>query len=135
MIDVYPLVGGNVIKVNVELGDYVKKGQVLATIKSTDIADFEAYLKQYPKGNFKVLAENAIKRLKLAAANSNAINNANNNVVLENNTAAGNNTNLATISPITNRVSNNKPAIRYSPGQVFQDCESCPNMVAIAPAP
>ncbi|OIV40896.1 efflux RND transporter periplasmic adaptor subunit [Flavobacterium johnsoniae] len=41
LIDVYPLVGGNVIKVNVELGDYVKKGQVLATIKSTDIADFE----------------------------------------------------------------------------------------------
>lgn len=41
MIDVYPLVGGNVIKVNVELGDYVKKGQVLATIRSTDIADFE----------------------------------------------------------------------------------------------
>jgi len=41
MIDVYPLVGGNVMKVNVELGDYVKKGQVLATIKSTDIADFE----------------------------------------------------------------------------------------------
>lgn len=40
-IDVYPLVGGNVVKVNVELGDYVKKGQVLATIKSTDIADFE----------------------------------------------------------------------------------------------
>lgn len=41
LIDVYPLVGGNVIKVNVELGDYVHKGQVLATIKSTDIADFE----------------------------------------------------------------------------------------------
>lgn len=41
MIDVYPLVGGNVIKVNVELGDYVHKGQILATIKSTDIADFE----------------------------------------------------------------------------------------------
>ena len=40
-IDVYPLVGGNVEKVNVELGDYVKKGQVLATIKSTDIADFD----------------------------------------------------------------------------------------------
>jgi cobalt-zinc-cadmium efflux system membrane fusion protein len=40
-IDVYPLVGGNVIKVNVELGDFVTKGQTLATIKSTDIADFE----------------------------------------------------------------------------------------------
>lgn len=44
LIDVYPLVGGNVIKVNVELGDYVKKGQVLATIKSTDVADFEKQL-------------------------------------------------------------------------------------------
>jgi cobalt-zinc-cadmium efflux system membrane fusion protein len=43
-IDVYPLVGGNVVKVNVELGDYVKKGQVLAVIKSTDIADFEKQL-------------------------------------------------------------------------------------------
>jgi cobalt-zinc-cadmium efflux system membrane fusion protein len=40
-IDVYPLVGGSVIKVNVELGDYVKKGQILAIIKSTEIADFE----------------------------------------------------------------------------------------------
>lgn len=41
MIDVYPLVGGNVLRVNVELGDYVRKGQVLASIKSTDIADLE----------------------------------------------------------------------------------------------
>lgn len=43
-IDVYPLVGGNVVGVNVELGDYVHKGQVLATIKSTDVADFEKQL-------------------------------------------------------------------------------------------
>lgn len=43
-IDVFPLVGGNVIKVNVELGDYVHKGQVLAIIRSTDIADFEKQL-------------------------------------------------------------------------------------------
>jgi len=43
-IDVYPLVGGNVVKVNVELGDFVHKGQVLAIIKSTDIADFEKQL-------------------------------------------------------------------------------------------
>lgn len=40
-IDVYPLVGGNVVQVNVELGDYVIKGQVLAIIKSTDVADIE----------------------------------------------------------------------------------------------
>lgn len=41
LIDVYPLVGGNVVKVNVELGDYVHKGQVLAIIRSTDVADIE----------------------------------------------------------------------------------------------
>lgn len=40
-IDVYPLVGGNVLSVNVELGDYVKKGQVLATIRSTELAEVQ----------------------------------------------------------------------------------------------
>lgn len=40
-IDVYPLVGGNVLSVNVELGDYVKKGQVLATIRSTELAEIQ----------------------------------------------------------------------------------------------
>ncbi len=41
MIEVYPVVGGNVTQVFVELGDYVKKGQLLATIRSTEIAGFE----------------------------------------------------------------------------------------------
>lgn len=36
LIEVYPMVGGNVEKVFVELGDYVKKGQILATIRSTE---------------------------------------------------------------------------------------------------
>lgn len=40
-IDVYPLVGGNVLSVNVELGDYVKKGEVLATIRSTELAEIQ----------------------------------------------------------------------------------------------
>lgn len=40
-IDVYPLVGGNVLSVNVELGDYVNKGQVLATIRSTELAEVQ----------------------------------------------------------------------------------------------
>ncbi|KQT23759.1 RND transporter [Chryseobacterium sp. Leaf405] len=40
-IDVYPLVGGNVLSVNVELGDHVKKGQVLATIRSTELAEVQ----------------------------------------------------------------------------------------------
>ncbi|WP_026464865.1 efflux RND transporter periplasmic adaptor subunit [Adhaeribacter aquaticus] len=41
---VYPLVGGYVQDVKVELGDYVEKGQVLAIIKSGEIADFEKQL-------------------------------------------------------------------------------------------
>ena len=40
-IDIYPLVGGNVLSVSAELGDFVKKGQVLATIRSTEIAGFQ----------------------------------------------------------------------------------------------
>ena len=41
LIEVYPVVGGNVENVYVELGDYVKKGQLLATIRSTEVAGFE----------------------------------------------------------------------------------------------
>lgn len=41
VIKVFPLVGGNVENVNVELGDHVRKGQKLATIRSAEVADFE----------------------------------------------------------------------------------------------
>lgn len=41
VIDVFPLVGGNVEDVSVELGDYVHKGQTLAVIRSGEIADYE----------------------------------------------------------------------------------------------
>lgn len=41
MANVYAIVGGFVSKVNVSLGDYVTKGQVLATIRSSQIADFD----------------------------------------------------------------------------------------------
>ncbi|MCW2118991.1 efflux RND transporter periplasmic adaptor subunit [Flavobacterium sp. 7A] len=58
-IDVYPLVGGSVIKVNVELGDYVKKGQVLAVIRSIDIADYEKEL--IDAKNDLLLAKNGLK--------------------------------------------------------------------------
>ncbi len=39
--NVFPIVAGYVAKVTVSLGDHVTKGQVLAVIRSTDIADFE----------------------------------------------------------------------------------------------
>lgn len=41
VIKVYPLVGGNVETVKVELGDYVHKGQTLAVIRSGEVADLE----------------------------------------------------------------------------------------------
>ena len=41
---IFPLVGGHVLDVKVELGNYVEKGQVLAIIKSGEIADYEKQL-------------------------------------------------------------------------------------------
>jgi cobalt-zinc-cadmium efflux system membrane fusion protein len=39
--NVYPVVGGIVLEINVELGDYVKQGQILATVRSSEAADFQ----------------------------------------------------------------------------------------------
>lgn len=59
MIEVYPVVGGNVTKVYVELGDYVQKGQLLATIRSTEVAGFE---KEYEDAqNDELVAQNNLK--------------------------------------------------------------------------
>jgi cobalt-zinc-cadmium efflux system membrane fusion protein len=63
MIEVFPIVGGNVTKVYVELGDYVNKGQLLATIRSTEVASFEKELDDaktdviVAKNNVKVAQE------------------------------------------------------------------------------
>jgi membrane fusion protein, heavy metal efflux system len=44
LVEVFPLVGGNVSEVNVELGDYVEKGKILAVVRSTEVADYERQL-------------------------------------------------------------------------------------------
>lgn len=41
LVEIFPLVGGYVKDVSVELGDYVQKGQVLSIIRSGEVADFE----------------------------------------------------------------------------------------------
>jgi cobalt-zinc-cadmium efflux system membrane fusion protein len=46
VIKIFPLVGGNVEDVSVELGDNVVKGQKLATIRSGEVADFERQMIQ-----------------------------------------------------------------------------------------
>ncbi len=62
LIEIYPVVGGNVIKVYVELGDYVKKGQLLATIRSTQVAGYEKDLSD--ARNDVVVARNNLKAAK-----------------------------------------------------------------------
>ncbi|MFD2522778.1 efflux RND transporter periplasmic adaptor subunit [Emticicia soli] len=41
VVKVFPLVGGHIEDVKIELGDYVQKGQVLAVIRSGDLADLQ----------------------------------------------------------------------------------------------
>lgn len=59
LIEVFPVVGGNVSKVFVELGDYVQKGQLLATIRSTEVAGFEKELDD--ANNDVLVAKNNVK--------------------------------------------------------------------------
>ncbi len=59
MIEIYPVVGGNVTKVFIELGDYVEKGQLLATIRSTEVAGFEKDLDDAK--NDVIVARNNLK--------------------------------------------------------------------------
>ena len=44
IVEVFPLVGGNVAEVNVELGTFVEKGRTLAVIRSGEVADYELQL-------------------------------------------------------------------------------------------
>jgi membrane fusion protein, heavy metal efflux system len=44
MAHVYPITGGIVTKVNVELGDHVNEGQLLAIVRSSEVADFQRQL-------------------------------------------------------------------------------------------
>lgn len=59
LIEVFPIVGGNVQHVYVALGDYVKKGQLLATIRSTEVAGFEKDFKDAQ--NDVVVASNNLR--------------------------------------------------------------------------
>jgi len=40
-VEVYSILGGNVLSIHVELGDYVKKGQLMAVVRSTEVAAFQ----------------------------------------------------------------------------------------------
>ena len=55
LAQVYPVVGGNVLKINVELGDYVKQGQILAVVRSGEVAEFQK--EKYDAVNDLAIAE------------------------------------------------------------------------------
>lgn len=59
VLKLYPLVSGYVKDINVQLGDYVKKGQVLAVIQSGEIADYDKQLIQAKSD--MVVAEKGLK--------------------------------------------------------------------------
>lgn len=61
MAQVYSVLGGNVVSIHVELGDYVRKGQLLAVIRSTEVAEFQKELL-----NAKSELETAKKSLQVA---------------------------------------------------------------------
>jgi cobalt-zinc-cadmium efflux system membrane fusion protein len=44
MVEVFPVVGGTAVQVNADLGDYKQKGDVLAVIRSGEVAEFERQL-------------------------------------------------------------------------------------------
>lgn len=64
VVRVYPIVSGSVSKVNASLGDYVKKGEILATILSTDIS---AYQRDYniAKANYEIAESNLVRSTEL----------------------------------------------------------------------
>ncbi len=64
VVRVYPIVSGSVSKVNASLGDYVKKGEILATILSTDIS---TYQRDYniAKANYEVAEANLVRYTEL----------------------------------------------------------------------
>lgn len=67
VVRVYPIVSGSVSKVNASLGDYVKKGEILATILSTDIS---LYQKDYAvaKANYEIAEGNLVRSTELYKA-------------------------------------------------------------------
>ena len=46
VVQVFPMFGGRVIAVNAEVGDYVHKGEVLAVVKSGEVAEYEKQLRR-----------------------------------------------------------------------------------------
>jgi cobalt-zinc-cadmium efflux system membrane fusion protein len=58
VMKIFPLAGGTVMDVSVELGDYVEKDKVLAVIKSSEVAEYQNQL-DAAQANLKIAQKNA----------------------------------------------------------------------------
>ena len=90
-------------------------------VNSTNPADFEAYLEQFPNGAFRPLAENRLTALRAPASVPPAVG------------GAGS---PATGTPVSNAPALDSPdapggEARPRPGDVFRDCDVCPEMVVM----
>ena len=66
-VKVYPVVGGMVEEMKVQLGDHVTKGQVLAVIHSSEIADYQGQM-SYAQSNIKIAEKNLSSNKEMLAA-------------------------------------------------------------------
>jgi formylglycine-generating enzyme required for sulfatase activity len=93
---------------------------------STDPADFQAYLKKFPKGTFADLAANRAKDLKSGAATA-----ATQVAAVTPPPASTSSTAPGNGSTSTTRAELTPPPSNLKPGTVFKDCKDCPDMVVI----
>lgn len=102
--------------VMVDPGPRQVESEFWASIKdSRDPADFDAYLQQYPQGNFRRLAENRLKTLRASIA-----------------PAPPAPSPVAVVTPAPAPQPTPQPASTgYTVGQSFKDCPDCPEMVVI----
>jgi formylglycine-generating enzyme required for sulfatase activity len=87
---------------------------------STDPADFQAYLKKFPKGTFADLAANRIKDLKSGGATAATL--VASVAPTQQSATTGSNTSRTELTP---------PPSNLKPGTVFRDCKDCPDMVVV----
>ena len=105
-------------------------------MNSTNPADFEAYLQQFPTGVFRMLAQNRLATLRGATGAAAPAAGARVGVAgspgagrpVTGATAAFGGTSAA-VSGVAGPAAGGDAGLR--PGQVFRDCEDCPEMVAV----
>ena len=92
-------------------------------VNSTNPADFEAYLRRFPSGAFRPLAENRLTTLRAPASVPPAVGSTG---------APGTVTGTAVASaPALDPPNAAGGAVRPRPGDVFRDCDVCPEMVVV----